>query len=71
MAQSKNLLHNQHLVERYKRSQRTLDRWKRDKILPAPDMVINGKPYWYETTIEENERTRLSASPNQSPDEAA
>ncbi len=58
--QPKRLLRNTDLINRYGKTQRTLDRWKRDKILPPPDLVINGAPYWHEATIEANERTRLS-----------
>ena len=56
----KRLLQNADLSRRYGRSQRTVDRWKRDNILPPPDLVINGIPYWHEATIETNERARLS-----------
>jgi hypothetical protein len=62
------LLRNEHLVKRYGRSQRTLDRWKARGVLPPPDMVINGIAYWYPETIEQNERERLNAKPS---DEAA
>jgi hypothetical protein len=54
------LFQNTDLTNRYGRTQRTVDRWKQKKILPPPDLVINGAPYWYETTIEENERTHLT-----------
>ena len=57
----KRLLRNADLINRYGRTQRTVDRWKRDKILPPPDLVINGAPYWYPETIEANERARLSS----------
>jgi hypothetical protein len=57
---SKQLLRNTDLVRRYGRTQRTVDRWRRDKVLPPPDLIINGAPYWYETTIEANEQARLS-----------
>jgi len=65
------LLRNTDLIHRYGRTQRTLDRWKLDKILPAPDLVINGAPYWYETTIEANEKTRLSGKPSEAASPAA
>ncbi len=55
----KRLLQNTDLMKRYGRTQRTVDRWKREKILPLPDVIINNIPYWYEETIETNERERL------------
>ena len=58
------LLRNEHLVKRYGRSQRTLDRWKASGVLPPPDMVINGIGYWHPETIEQNERERFSAKPS-------
>jgi hypothetical protein len=64
MENSKPVLRNEHLVARYKRSQRTIDRWKRTGILPPPDMTINNIAYWWEETIEANERERLSAKPS-------
>jgi hypothetical protein len=54
-------LQNSDLVRRCGRCQRTIDRWKGDGTLPPPDFVINRAPYWYEETIETNERTRLSS----------
>jgi hypothetical protein len=57
----KGLFCNPDLVARYKKSQRTIDRWKGDGTLPPPDFVINGPPYSYEETIETNERTRLTS----------
>jgi hypothetical protein len=64
----KRLLRNTDLANRYGRTQRTIDRWKDDKTLPAADIVIRGIPYWYEETIEANERTHLS---NKASDQAA
>jgi hypothetical protein len=68
--QSKQLLRDAHLSERYGRSPRTINRWKHEKILPAPDVTINDRDYWYLETIEQNERERLSAKRQQG-DEAA
>jgi len=60
--QPRRLLRNTDLLNRYGKTQRTIDRWKRDKILPPPDLVINGAPYWHEATIVANERTRFSGA---------
>ena len=61
MNQLRNLLRDAHLSERYGRTPRTINTWKRKKILPPPDMTIEGFDYWYPETIEANERKRFSA----------
>jgi hypothetical protein len=68
---NKQLLRDAHLSERYSRSPRTINRWKREKILPPPDVTINGLDYWYPETIEANERERLSARIRRSGEAAA
>jgi len=67
--QLKNLLRDAHLSERYDRTPRTINRWKREKILPPPDITIEGFDYWYPETIEANERKRFSAKPSGGPKE--
>ena len=62
--QFKNLLRDAHLSKRYDRTPRTINRWKREKILPPPDGAINGRDYWYPETIEANERERFGAKPS-------
>jgi hypothetical protein len=47
MTQLRNLLRDAHLSERYDRTPRTINNWKRKKILPAPDLTIAGRDYWY------------------------
>jgi hypothetical protein len=59
--QPSNLLSEPHLGVRYNRGPRTINSWKRKKILPPPDLTIAGRDYWYPETIEANERERLSA----------
>ena len=61
MKKLRNLLRDAHLSERYDRTPRTINTWKRKKILPPPDMTIEGFDYWYPETIEANERKRFSA----------
>jgi hypothetical protein len=65
---TKQLLRGTHLSARYRRSSRTITRWKNTGVLPPPDLEINGVEYWHPETIEQNERERLSTKP---PDEAA
>ena len=50
------LLRDAHLGVRYGRTGRTINEWKRKKILPPPDLTINGNDYWYPETIEANEK---------------
>jgi hypothetical protein len=45
------------LRKRYgKKAGRTIKRWVQSGVLPPPDFIINNCEYWWETTIEENER---------------
>jgi hypothetical protein len=39
---TKQLLRDVQLSERYGRTPRTISTWKREKILPPPDITING-----------------------------
>jgi hypothetical protein len=64
MTQLRNLLRDAHLSERYDRTPRTINNWKRKKILPPADLTIAGKDYWDPETIEANERERFSAKPS-------
>ena len=64
MNQLRNLLRDAHLSERYDRTPRTINNWKRKKILPPADLTIAGRDYWYPETIEANERERFSAQPS-------
>jgi hypothetical protein len=68
-APPKRMLRASHLTERYRVTPRTIDRWKTTQVLPPPDLVINNVGYWFEATIERNERENLSA--RRKPDNAA
>jgi len=57
----KPMLRASHLARRYRVDPRTITRWQKSGVLPPPDLRINGLPYWNESTIETNERERLSA----------
>ena len=50
-----------HLSRRYQRTEKTINNWKRNGILPKPDLTIEDIDYWYPETIEANERERFSA----------
>ena len=53
---SKRTLRATHLTSRYSVDPRTIKRWKDTGVLPPPDLTINGIDYWFEATIERNER---------------
>jgi len=40
---------------------RTMKRWKDAGILPPPDFEVNGREYWWNTTIAELDRQRTIA----------
>ena len=64
---TKQLFRSVHLSRRYQRTEKTINNWKRNGILPKPDVTIEGIDYWYPETIEANERERFSAKPSGEP----
>jgi hypothetical protein len=58
---AKRTLRATHLIRRYSVDPRTINRWKGSGVLPPPDLTINGIDYWFEESIERNERENLSA----------
>jgi DNA-binding transcriptional MerR regulator len=44
------------VARRYDVTPRTLDRWKKTKILPPADRTVNGREYWDETGLDEHDR---------------
>jgi hypothetical protein len=65
---AKRALRAVHLKERYVVDPRTIKRWKDSGVLPPADFQINGIDYWFEHTIERNEKENLSVrsrKPNQ------
>ena len=58
---SKRALRAAQLTSRYGVDPRTIKRWKDTGVLPPPDLTINGIDYWFESSIEANERENLSA----------
>ena len=49
------------LAQRYSVTDRTIDRWLKDGILPTPSR-INHRCYWDESEIEQRERVRMAAA---------
>jgi hypothetical protein len=39
---------------------RTIRRWEIQKVIPPPDFVVNGRKYWWETTLDQHERQRVA-----------
>jgi hypothetical protein len=60
---AKELLNLGALARRYRRSERTITRWKNDGRLPKPDVLLPGdKPGWFESTIERHEQRGFASS---------
>src|SRR5262245_21752858 len=47
------------------RHTRTIKRWIARGEFPPPDLTINNRPYWFETTLDEFDRQRVAASLSQ------
>jgi predicted site-specific integrase-resolvase len=57
----KRMLTKKQMAERYQVTNRTVERWTADKILPAPT-IINKRWYFNEADIEQRERERMGAA---------
>ena len=44
------------VAQRYGVTPRTVDRWKKAKILPPADLTVNGREYWNEGGLDEHDR---------------
>jgi hypothetical protein len=44
------------VAQRYGVTPRTVDRWKKAKILPPADRTVNGRQYWNEGGLDEHDR---------------
>jgi predicted site-specific integrase-resolvase len=63
---SKKLMRKRAVAERYGvRALRTIERWTRGGVLPPPDQVINGRPYWDEATLDAHDRQQTIARATQ------
>jgi hypothetical protein len=38
------------------KSSRTVERWKKRRVIPPPDLMILNREYWYEDTLERHDR---------------
>jgi hypothetical protein len=47
------------------RHPRTVKRWIASGVFPKADLYLNGRPYWYLTTLDEFDRQRVAASLSQ------
>jgi hypothetical protein len=39
---------------------RTINRWRKQGILPDPDVVINNRNYWRDSTLDEHDRRSMA-----------
>lgn len=46
---------------------RTVKRWKDQGVIPPPDLRINGRDYWDETTLDHHDRTLVAAGADRKP----
>ena len=44
------------VATRYNVTPRTVDRWKKAKILPPADLTVNGREYWNEGGLDDHDR---------------
>ena len=44
------------VATRYSVTPRTVDRWKKAKIIPPADRTVNGRQYWNEGGLDEHDR---------------
>ena len=49
------------VARRYGVTTRTVDRWKKQKVIPPPDLTINNRQFWDEATLDRNDRERVAA----------
>ena len=50
------------VAERYGIALRSIDRWLAKKILPAPDRIVNGRRYWFLTSLERADRAPTASA---------
>jgi DNA-binding transcriptional MerR regulator len=48
------------VAQRYGVTPRTVDRWKKAKILPPADRVINTREYWDEGGLDKHDRQLIA-----------
>jgi predicted site-specific integrase-resolvase len=57
---AKRLLPTRQVSQRYGVTPRTVDRWRRQMIIPPPDLTINNRNYWDEEGLDRNDRRRVA-----------
>ena len=53
---AKRFLPKRKVGDRYGVTPRTVDRWKKRKVIPPPDLTINNRDYWSEDRLEQHDR---------------
>jgi hypothetical protein len=46
---------------------RTIRRWEIQRVIPPADFVINGRKYWWESTLDKHDRRAVAARALPSP----
>ncbi len=49
------------VARRYGVTTRTVDRWKKQNVIPPPDLTINNRHYWYEAALDRHDRQLVAA----------
>jgi DNA-binding transcriptional MerR regulator len=60
LSHDKRALPTRRVAERYGVSPRTVKRWQTSGVLPPPDLTVNLRHYWFLTTLEQTERSRIA-----------
>jgi DNA-binding transcriptional MerR regulator len=57
----KRLLPTRKVGERYGVTPRTVVRWRRQNVIPQPDLTINKRHYWDEAGLDRHDRALVAA----------
>jgi hypothetical protein len=49
------------VARRYGVTSRTVDRWKKRKVIPPPDLRRNNREYWLEEALDHHDRQCVAA----------
>ena len=49
------------VARRYGVTTRTVDRWKKQNVIPQPDLTINNRHFWCEDELDRHDRQLVAA----------